>query len=280
MSERSSKPASSPVAAINPALLSITPTAPSTPASSPLLFHTPDPVPLSTQSAVQSPRRKSSHEALEARTRSQPLEQYSSPVSPVPRPINPRRPRHPYPPAQFCQLRERNQSILHHPYSRPTQQRVVRSSAPTSAPVQNIQSSNPGIPHSSPHDDSYKFNLHHDQTTLALGILTNLAQMIKACEDMRTFIQRGFSEGDMGGDDLKRTQVENHRLRVRQTNRLATELDEELILLPNHDHVADLVPYPIRIPKTGREIQTLDREHPHPRPNPHLPSPSTVRLID
>jgi hypothetical protein len=63
-------------------------------------------------------------------------------------------------------------------------------------------------PKSSHDPNSYLFTLHHDQTTLALGLQTHISALRDACEAMQGFIQQGFSKGDVGGDAKTRMQIE------------------------------------------------------------------------
>ncbi|MCJ1404269.1 hypothetical protein MMC11_007494 [Xylographa trunciseda] len=170
MSNTSPIECSSPIRAIDPALLSL----PSTPASTALPTHIPDsetrewlaelPEPFeshfytslaeTSQSTIQSPcieitdlYQTSHFRALPDATRSaaqsprapstgelNPIRAYSQPPEEIPPPNSPPRPRrsqHPYPAAQFRHLQKQTSQ----PYARPSGNRSLRSLAPTSAPT-------------------------------------------------------------------------------------------------------------------------------------------------
>ena len=108
------------------------------------------------------------------------------------------------------------QSQRFHPYPRPQQQpRFVR--AATSA-AHHFPTSNGCTPRANidwcidKPQDNYIFKLHHDMTSLSLGLETYISQIASSCEAMRRFMQQGFSNGD--SMDPRRREVEKYvRLR-------------------------------------------------------------------
>jgi len=168
------------ITAIDPALLTRSPM-PQSPAPTPFSIY-PNPLPdfQSAQPIITSPKPISFNDPFAQRALSEPPEQPHS--------------THPYP-AALQNRQARNNGYLHHPYNRP-------SPSPTSGPPASVREAYRS------QSTSHLYNLHHDETTLALGIQTYLDQLIGVCNEMRTFVSRGFGEGDRGGDNERRVKVE------------------------------------------------------------------------
>ena len=104
----------------------------------------------------------------------------------------------------------------HHPYSRTLGSKNKKTSAPTSAPGyhsgQNISHRQHFLCEENPvsTENQYLFNLHHDQTFLALGIQQHLSRLIQTCEEMQRFLQEGFSESDKDGDMPLHLEIEKY----------------------------------------------------------------------
>jgi len=56
--------------------------------------------------------------------------------------------------------------------------------------------------------NGYEFNLHHDQTTLALNLHTMVDQLANQCKAIHAFIDCGFARGDFGPQSEQRVIIE------------------------------------------------------------------------
>ena len=57
-------------------------------------------------------------------------------------------------------------------------------------------------------DKEYLFRLHHDQTTLALGMRLYIEQIARVGEEMRGFLETGFCASDASGNIEGRVRLE------------------------------------------------------------------------
>ncbi|MCJ1281610.1 hypothetical protein MMC26_000930 [Xylographa opegraphella] len=291
MSDRSPLGPGSPLLAIDPALLSL----PSTPAST---AHVQDPeacdwlhelaepfqshfyprsaetafaeayqtshftaLPDATRSAAQSPNAPFAQNFSHARAHSQPPEEVSRPDSTPP----PRRPRHPYPPAQLRQLQKQSS----HPYARPSAHRPLRSVAPTSAPTPEPPAAIPQLPPRTPTSrpststaprstvppnatNPFLPPTRTPETSTTLSITTQVHQLSAALSALQTFLTHAFAPPSTCPT---RDAIETARHTARQHNHTLTELHEFLTPLPVHAGAAAAAVAP---PITGEELRGLD----------------------
>ena len=103
----------------------------------------------------------------------------------------------------------------------PSQRRMGARGGGDVAMVQHLQSyppnhpsstssSFPHIGHSSHPSIEYRFNLYHDQTTLALGIQTYLSSLSEGIAAMQRFATLAFGNGDRGGNFPRRLDTERY----------------------------------------------------------------------
>ncbi|MCJ1391599.1 hypothetical protein MMC18_004463 [Xylographa bjoerkii] len=219
-------------------------------------------LPDATRSAAQSPRAPFTDEFSQNRAHSQPPEELPAADSPP----RPRRPRHPYPPAQFKQLREPPS----HPYARASGNRPSRSLAPTSAPTLGSSATVARYPGNEPNtlskDSILPLNANgrsitnntilpacrFRETSISIDIENQVTQIKAAVSTLQSFLSQAFNPPD---DDPTREDVETARHTARQHNHTLTELHEFLTPLPVHaGSLHSDVPPPI----TGEELRRLD----------------------
>ena len=150
-------------------------------------------------------------------------------------------------PSRPPRKRSKNLHPLLYPYPRPSKLRNGEQ-APTSAPNHNFPDSPKAwvadIPmQSKPGITPCELPLPHEQTILMLALNTYIAEIIRTCEDMQSFLSRASastpvspassypSSNGGAGDRTPRSEllrIERQRLQAREKNHRAIELHEDL----------------------------------------------------
>lgn len=180
--------------------------------------------------------------------------------------------------------RDKIHHLLHHPYHRPPKLRNGDSAiseftmqAPTSAPIQNLDVCRTLL---TPNNQEKREILTrppasdhpHEQTILMLALNTYVAEIIRTCEDMQSFLSRAsasppvsptspYPSNRAAQQAVPRTEflrLEMSRLQAREKNHRAVELHEQLERIAPYP--AQDLPENLIVPGTGLAIRRLNRK--------------------